>query len=214
MWGVGKTTVKWSVNGRIVLRHIAIGLDYMGLGYTLTGDIRVHVMNGLNRGNWGLGTCGEWRYRTGKWSSAPTALLWQEEDGRLGRTGKIRKRPKPHHVTRAILEAADVAIPLEFSRDEVEARLRGEATNAAIPAGDERVYLIKGGSRVKIGTSINPIKRLKSMQTGSPVLLTMLGAVPGGCEREGGLHRRFASKRAHGEWFEDCPEIRAAFGVS
>ena len=83
------------------------------------------------------------------------------------------------------------------------------------PKGPTRklVYLIEAGGLLKIGVSLDPMRRLKSMQTGSPVPLTMLAAIHGGDREEARLHRLFKPYRREGEWFEDRPEIRAAFGV-
>jgi len=75
------------------------------------------------------------------------------------------------------------------------------------------VYLVRGGGRVKIGYSANVPHRMKCLQTGSPVALSLLAVKRGDRAREEALHTRFRRWRLHGEWFEDRPEIRAAFGV-
>jgi hypothetical protein len=56
-------------------------------------------------------------------------------------------------------------------------------------------------ARVKIGWTRDPRKRLKDLQTGSPVELYLIGAIPGGREDERAMHERFALSRMHGEWF-------------
>jgi hypothetical protein len=58
----------------------------------------------------------------------------------------------------------------------------------------------------KIGIAGDPEKRLRELQTGSPVLLTLVGAMPGGLALERLLHRRWAAHRIHGEWF--APEVQ------
>lgn len=76
-------------------------------------------------------------------------------------------------------------------------------------------YLIGGGGALKIGRTYGtttPESRLPMLQTGNPNKLTLLGVLGGGHhERE--LHRRFARYRLVGEWFQDQPEILAAFGL-
>ncbi|MER7692630.1 GIY-YIG nuclease family protein [Streptomyces sp. NPDC097610] len=68
----------------------------------------------------------------------------------------------------------------------------------------ERVYLIGSADSplVKIGWTDNPERRLRHLQTGSPVPLELLALFEGGHIVEAELHRRFADKRRHGEWFD------------
>ncbi|WP_435191318.1 GIY-YIG nuclease family protein [Streptomyces sp. bgisy126] len=68
----------------------------------------------------------------------------------------------------------------------------------------DRVYLIGSPESplVKIGWSDNPERRLRHLQTGSPVPLQLLALFEGGAVMEAALHRRFADKRRHGEWFD------------
>ncbi|MEU0034647.1 GIY-YIG nuclease family protein [Streptomyces sp. NPDC006333] len=74
--------------------------------------------------------------------------------------------------------------------------------------GKDRVYLIGSpdSSLVKIGWTDNPERRLRHLQTGSPVLLQLLAVFEGGAIAEAELHRRFADKRRHGEWFDLGPD--------
>lgn len=67
------------------------------------------------------------------------------------------------------------------------------------------IYLIGSDelpSRVKIGYGANPHARMRLLQTGSPVLLTILGSLPGGQIVEKALHEHFRDLRLHGEWFD------------
>ncbi|MGW3303983.1 GIY-YIG nuclease family protein [Streptomyces rubiginosohelvolus] len=66
-----------------------------------------------------------------------------------------------------------------------------------------RVYLIGSPESplVKIGWTDNPERRLRDLQTGSPVPLQLLTAFEGNAELEGALHAHFADQRMHGEWF-------------
>lgn len=67
------------------------------------------------------------------------------------------------------------------------------------------VYFIKAkceGNPIKIGYSIDPKKRLKSLQTASPVKLKLVKAIPGNRDTERNLHRRFKKYRIRGEWFK------------
>lgn len=86
--------------------------------------------------------------------------------------------------------------------------------------------------RVKIGrTWSSPVKRLSTCQTGSPVRLKLLWhascragspakpeawhAVCQGCvDAEAHLHRIFAGRRSHGEWFNFTTEDEAFTSVN
>lgn len=69
------------------------------------------------------------------------------------------------------------------------------------------VYFIENqAGHVKIGWSKDPVKRLKTLQTGSSDLLTLVyvaGFIDEAEARyyEGVLHRSLAARRVYGEWF-------------
>jgi len=54
---------------------------------------------------------------------------------------------------------------------------------------------------VKIGFTVDPGRRIRALQTSSPVKLTLLGKVPGDRWREERFHLVFRDLREHGEWF-------------
>lgn len=67
--------------------------------------------------------------------------------------------------------------------------------------------------RWKIGKSVNPESRFKSLQTGAAEELAPWGVLP--CSEPGAmeryLHKRFAKHRLHGEWFARNDEIEWFF---
>lgn len=79
------------------------------------------------------------------------------------------------------------------------------------------VYLIQeenkwGNTRLKLGKGNNPTKRLRTLQTGNPNSLILLGTIE--CESsekahelEGELHKRFKEERGRGEWFNFTNEL-------
>lgn len=73
---------------------------------------------------------------------------------------------------------------------------------------NERVYFFAAATFVKIGRSINPEKRVRTLNgTKAPAGIdvstgTLLGTIPGGCGTESELHRQFARYRTVGEWFQ------------
>lgn len=82
--------------------------------------------------------------------------------------------------------------------------------------GAALVYFIKAGHRIKIGQSLDPELRLKSIRGGSvqmprgldPSNAKLLATEPGGQAREQALHRHFAHLRVAGEWFNNGPELK------
>lgn len=73
------------------------------------------------------------------------------------------------------------------------------------------VYFIRGSDKVKIGfTSDKPVKRIKSLQTGSPVKLSLIGYIfdDNACQLETELHHNFEKYHSHGEWYFYSDEIR------
>lgn len=81
-------------------------------------------------------------------------------------------------------------------------------TATSSPAG--RIYFVAApeASRIKIGFSNNPDKRIASLMTSSAYKLETIAVIEGSREQEQALHQRFAHLRVHREWFADCSEIR------
>lgn len=70
------------------------------------------------------------------------------------------------------------------------------------------VYLIKIGEVYKIGRSVNPDLRIKSMQlpqTPDEVRLFKTATHRASVELEAVLHKKYADKRQFGEWFALTP---------
>jgi Meiotically Up-regulated Gene 113 (MUG113) protein len=61
-------------------------------------------------------------------------------------------------------------------------------------------------TRIKIGFSFEPEKRLEKMQTSSPFALVLIGACQGSFELEHRIHDRLQEYRRVGEWFEFDPQ--------
>ncbi len=71
------------------------------------------------------------------------------------------------------------------------------------------VYFIRHGLKgaVKIGTSLNVIDRLKTLQCAHPDDLYLIGAMVGDEDVEKKLHRQFSHLRIRGEWFRAENEL-------
>lgn len=69
-----------------------------------------------------------------------------------------------------------------------------------------QVYVLssKKTGLTKIGYSSNIPQRIKSLGNSGPDNLTLECLIPGGRETENMLHRKFSTKRKHGEWFALC----------
>lgn len=79
-----------------------------------------------------------------------------------------------------------------------------------------RIYFIEavGMGLIKIGYTIDPVKRFCSMLTSSPAPLSLLGSICGGPQREGAIHAQLEPFRMHGEWFQKAPEVMALVATS
>ena len=97
-----------------------------------------------------------------------------------------------------------VPVPRPEAEDAVT-RLHREANRYDGPV---LCYFI-GGQRgpIKIGYSVDPESRLRSLQSGSPVKLAILAVEQGGASREAAYHEQFAADRLHGEWFKRTPAL-------
>lgn len=74
------------------------------------------------------------------------------------------------------------------------------------------IYFIQAETvgSVKIGHTEGPVpKRMAELQTGSPVGLKVIGAMPGTKETEAELHKRFSASRVRGEWFRLTDDLAA-----
>lgn len=74
-----------------------------------------------------------------------------------------------------------------------------------------RIYFLEavGCRLVKIGYSLDVLRRVSAIAVSCPVELRLRALLPGGPSDERELHRRFAADRSHGEWFRITPAIAA-----
>jgi hypothetical protein len=73
------------------------------------------------------------------------------------------------------------------------------------------VYIVEadGLDVVKVGHSKRPERRLKALQSASPVGLRITHLCSGGSQVERWVHEACSDTRLHGEWFEDDGLARA-----
>ncbi|MES2602127.1 MAG: GIY-YIG nuclease family protein [Pseudomonadota bacterium] len=76
-----------------------------------------------------------------------------------------------------------------------------------------KVYFLEGGGRIKIGHSRDVAARVRNIATSSPIKLGLLGSVDGSHKVEKAVHRMLAEHRVKGEWFVDCPQVRAVLDL-
>ncbi|MFF3085608.1 GIY-YIG nuclease family protein [Streptomyces nojiriensis] len=77
-------------------------------------------------------------------------------------------------------------------------------TRKATRRDPDRVYLIGDAKtmKVKIGIASDPKRRLSEIQTGNPARLVIFAVFHGNARIERALHKRFATRRLSGEWFD------------
>lgn len=68
-------------------------------------------------------------------------------------------------------------------------------------------YFVRDGDFIKIGSSMTPASRIKSLQTAIARELEVLAVVPMEFADELQTHQRFAHLRERGEWFRSNPEL-------
>lgn len=124
------------------------------------------------------------------------------------------------HLVRVEINGRRVRAGSCATADEADA-LRAEIIRRARAAGaivrqaparrQGRVYFVRpvGLNLVKIGYSRSVRKRVRDLQTANGGRLTLLCTMRGSISEERALHRRFASARREGEWFELTPEIES-----
>ena len=100
----------------------------------------------------------------------------------------------------------------------MEEELDGQLARAERHRAASQVYYMRCGEFIKIGVSITPAYRLRTIREIGGVLspdglnlaLTKLVATePGGQSHERAMHRQFAHLRHTGEWFTETPELTA-----
>ena len=64
------------------------------------------------------------------------------------------------------------------------------------------VYAVRGAELIKIGSAVNVVARVRDLQIGSPVPLSLIAHTPiMDAQLEFDIHRRLKEHRQHGEWF-------------
>lgn len=73
--------------------------------------------------------------------------------------------------------------------------------------GRERVYFLEMGDFIKIGRSTDVRRRIQSFESFLPLPTKLLHEMPGTCDTETDIHRKFKHLRVKGEWFRSHPEL-------
>lgn len=89
---------------------------------------------------------------------------------------------------------------------------RRSSTKALHPSHEDadmpEVYCVKAAEiAYKFGFSISSKNRLSGIQTGSPILLNLVGYVGGTRDLEALVLKYLAPSRIHGEWFKQDPKV-------
>lgn len=140
---------------------------------------------------------------------AVQAFVSTERVAELTREAEFDAQRMRESARRKVLrEEAAVAVEVATLRD----------ARRALAAQPERVYFFASGHAVKIGRSINPEQRVRTLgATLAPKDVNvraghLIGTIPGGSAVEHALHMRFRPHRLVGEWFSLEP-IRESIAV-
>lgn len=136
-----------------------------------------------------------------------SSLLWQRLTIDIGVAQTIRRAIVDHPDLQATLSA----FLLMVSSGEIllcQALCHAEKEDLS-----SKTYIVRNPATglIKIGKSINPEMRVKSLETGSGVPLELLHVIDSDIERR--LHKMFSGSREHLEWFRDDGKIVAYIEV-
>jgi hypothetical protein len=143
-------------------------------------------------------------------------LSWGMEatrlDGIAAEEGRKRREELDRiwqEINQKYEEHIRIAQEAEAKRKAQQEALQAESRAIAERKARELVYFIvdRQESIVKIGVSMSPENRLRSLRTSNPRLLELAATLPGGYDLERQLHERYAKHRIKGEWFQLTPGI-------
>jgi hypothetical protein len=72
------------------------------------------------------------------------------------------------------------------------------------------IYFAQCKDRIKIGISRHVVERLSAIRTAAGEPIDLIATVEGNAAVEKALHKKLRPYHLDGEWFRDCPEVRAA----
>lgn len=72
------------------------------------------------------------------------------------------------------------------------------------------IYFVECLGRIKIGYSADLKGRMSTLATSAPDRLTLITTIEGSQQFERAIHKHLDEYRIKGEWFADCPAVRAA----
>jgi hypothetical protein len=115
---------------------------------------------------------------------------------------------------RATLEELRVCTEaLDWSADDPP-MAKGPFPDVVIPMPSEQrmgtIYFIRGAGAIKIGFASSLVRRMASLQTGSPVTLEVIASFKGTMAQERQIHAALAEYRLQGEWFQDTTAVVSA----
>jgi hypothetical protein len=126
-----------------------------------------------------------------------------ETDGNGAEAARIAgySEKRARQTANDLLRRDDVSEAIERRRPDLLERIQAKAETEKVGS----VYVVEAPAvgRQKIGHTLrDPLVRLRGLQNGSPVLLELRCSFDASPEIETRLHKRFADRRLHGEWFE------------
>lgn len=99
-----------------------------------------------------------------------------------------------------------------FADHQLTKQRRGTLNVSSRPQRPKRpvVYFVQASNGlIKIGSTKYISDRFATLQSHSPIPVTLLATIPGYRTEKFMIHARFAAHRQHGEWFDPHPDILA-----
>lgn len=150
----------------------------------------------------------------GKWPTNPERKLYHARNPETPSRNTYYRLGNQQAQAKAVLEYAsknEVSDDVVALCRDVADKPRADDADALTPSGGF-VYLVKSGRHYKIGHSNDPSRRTYEMRLLMPDPVTEVHRIasddPAGVEAY--WHRRFADRRAEGEWFKlESADVRA-----
>jgi hypothetical protein len=75
---------------------------------------------------------------------------------------------------------------------------------------EAQIYFLECNGRIKIGIAAHVEKRMREIKRSAASPVTLIASIKGDLKLERAIHKKLQPYCISGEWYRDCPEVRAA----